>query len=221
MDKIALIDFCGTVADFQTLNPYLLYLLKVTKPLVYKLLRHRLIEKICDYVSLKLRRLGYEGWLYRQLLIKATSGISRETFEKAGHCYYECCVKHHLLGEPLRIIKSLAAQGYQIIIVSGGSDFYIRWFCRQYGIRHCITAKIAMKHAKSTGRIARECYGIDKIREIETYVAGHHINGIYELGMTDSSSDLAMLRLCRKKIVVSHGKKQSWVTADMEEIIWD
>ena len=78
-----------------------------------------------------------------------------------------------------------------------------------------------MKHAKSTGRIARECYGIDKIREIETHVAGHHINGIYELGMTDSSSDLAMLRLCRKKIVVSHGKKQSWVTADMEEIIWD
>ena len=65
------------------------------------------------------------------------------------------------------------------------------------------------------------CMGEEKIRDLKYYMLENKIIGVFEVGLSDSDSDLPMLNLCKRKIVVSQAKHQDWVTEDMEEIVWN
>lgn len=219
--KLVVLDFCGTVVGFQTLNPFLLYVLKHNKPVKYRIFRVRLVEKVCDYLTNILRKRGYTGYLYKGLLVYLTKGIKEEILYDEGKRFYIDEIHARLIGPVAKVVKNYEKLEYHIILLSGGSKYYIKYYCEEFGIDDFITAEIIMENGKSAGRLGRTCFGIDKIKELDKFLKyNHYYKDVYDVSITDSKSDLKLLEKSKKKIVVSHLQKQNWTDESMEEIVW-
>lgn len=220
MEKLALFDFCGTIANYQTLGPYLEYVLRRESPYKYRILCNSISKSFFRIVERIINHAGVHCFLYKILLIHQMKGISSSLLDQYGTEYYQQIVKNNLICETTGLIRSLRENGYEIVIVSGGSGFYIKDFAVEYGIKHIITAEFGFADEKCTGRLSSECMFEEKKRRIEAFICQQDKPCSCEIACSDSFSDMPMLELCRRKIVISHGKHQQWVTKDMEEIIW-
>lgn len=225
MDKVTkfvILDFCGTVVDFQTLNPFLLYVLRKKKPIRFKLFNCPFVEKVCNYFTFRSRKFGYGSYLFKEMLIKQTKGISEEEMYNAGKEYFEKMVRPRYIGVVIELLKRCRQQGYTIIVVSGGSKYYIRYFCEEFGIKDCITAEIKVSNGIIKGKLLDDCLGEHKVLRLDDYLGRQkQKRDFYDVSVTDSISDLPLLKKSKKRIVISHKCRQEWVDKTMEEIIWE
>ena len=220
-DRIALIDFCETLADFQTLIPYLEYVIRQKNACRSRVLNSNVVKKGCALMSLIMHAFGWKYPIYKQILVWQLRGLKRGQLEEYGKKYYEERVRGHLITPTLEFILQLKKQGYRLMIVSGGSEFYIHWFAQEYGIDDVLSARFGYEDGICSGKLLHECMGHEKTEMIREYMQVHSITGEFEVGVSDSQSDLPMLGLCRQKVIVSHGGHQRWVTENMDEIIWN
>ena len=221
MKKIAIIDFCGTVVNFQTFDPFMEYVLYKEKPLLYKLICNKFVKCVLGKFGWILGKCSFRKPLYKLLIVSAAKGISEELLLFYGQEYYGLRIKNSFIPETLKIIERLKLQNYMTIILSGGSEYYINFFANEYNIDAVISTRLKMLHHKCTGRIARDCLGIEKVKMLEEYLTVNDIKVKEELCITDSITDMPLLSICSKNIIISHLKHQKWVTEDMEEIIWE
>lgn len=221
MEKIVLCDFCGTIADFQTLDPFLEYVINQSYPIKYKAIVNPMVIGLCHMITKVIKRFGYSIFPYKILLTSMIKGISLDQLTKFGKEYYDLKIKTNLIPATLGLIKELQANGYRIIIVSGGSDMYIRYFANEFKISDIISSQFNFENGICTGKLNQDCFGIDKVKLINSFIEKNNINCVYQIGISDSISDLPMLQLCNKIIIISHFKHQNWITKDMEEIIWE
>ena len=219
-EKIALIDFCETIADFQTLDPYLQYVVTQEHPRRGRILCSVFVKNSCVLITRAARALGWKHYLYKLLLVRQLKGLSRKKLEGYGKQYYEQRIKGHLIAPTIEQVLRLKKQGCRLMIVSGGSDLYIKHFAKEYGIDDVLSAQLEFEDGICTGELLGECMGQEKPKMLRNYMQAHTIDGDFEAGISDSRSDLPMLALCRRRIVISRGRHQPWVTQDMEEILW-
>lgn len=219
-EKIALIDFCGTIADFQTLDPFLQYVCTKEHPLRSFWINSSLTAMLCALITRVLRVFGSKRYVYKCLLVHQLKGLNKTRLSVYGEEYYINRIKDHFIIPTIEIIDDLRSCGYRLVIVSGGSDLYIRKFADEYGIDDVISAQFGYKEDICNGKLTSECMGSEKVDIIADYFKEHGIIGEILTGISDSCSDLPMLNLCKHKIVVSHGKHQEWVHDDIEEVIW-
>lgn len=220
MERLALFDFCGTIANFQTLGPYLEYVLSNESPIKYRILCNAFSRFFFRIIDMFIAKAGMHCFIYKLIMVRQMKGISRSALKKYGTEYYQQTIRDNLINETVNLLKKLYGEGYRIVIVSAGSDFYIRDFAAEYGIEDLITAEFGFTDEKCTGRLLSECMYEEKTERIKDFIRGHDQLWSCEIACSDSVSDLPMFGLCRRKIVISHGAHQQWVTKDMEEIIW-
>ena len=220
MTKLAVIDFCGTIANFQTLDPYLEYVLKNERKASYILLTNRVIKAVLSLSNRVIWKLGYHHYFRKVLTVTSLKGISEETLYKYGKKYFEERVKSNLIPEVLDLVGKLKSEGYMTLIVSGGSKYYIKYFADNFGIDDVISAEIEIIEGKCTGRLLRECLGKEKLDMLKKYISDKGVNVLEMLCVTDSESDIPILNECNKKIIISNNAHQKWVDESMEEIIW-
>lgn len=220
MNKLAVIDFCGTIANFQTFDPYLEYVLKNERKTLYILLTNTLVEAILNVSNRIIWKLGYHHYFKKKLMVALLRGISEETLYEYGKKYYEERVKSNLILKTLDLIVKLKSEGYMTFIVSGGSKYYIQYFAKDFGIDVIISAEIEILDGKCTGRLLRECLGNEKVEMMKEIISKKGINVSETLCITDSESDMPILNECNKKIIISNSEHQKWVDKSMEEIIW-
>lgn len=221
MNKIALFDFCGTITNYQTLDPYLEYVVSREMPEKYKFICNPALKYVLGLISMTCRLFGVRRYFYKRLLIKQMKGIPRDKLKAYGTEYYAQTVRKNLIGQTIELIRKCQKEGYYIVILSAGSDLYIEEFAREYGIDRIITATFGFdKQDICTGELLSECIGKGKMRDLEKAEKTIPKPREWSLACSDSRSDLPMLNLCKKKVVVSHNRHQDWVFADMQEIIW-
>lgn len=220
MERIALIDFCGTVVNFQTFDAFLNFIIMNEYPQRYRIINNLLFIYLFKLITRILRIFGWNGYLYKNILVSQLKGISIGQFQKYGEKFYRQRIKGNFIEQTINLIKELKTKDYRIIIVSGGSHFYIERFSEEFGINDIISAQIQFKKDKCTGVLKTDCLGKNKVKLIKEYCYKNKINGIFDVAVSDSVSDLPLLDLCRQKIVISHNSSQKWIRKDMEEIIW-
>lgn len=220
MTKLAVIDFCGTIANFQTLDPYLEYVLKNERKVSYILLTNRVIKVVLSLFNRVIRKFGYHHYFRKALMVASLKGISEKALYEYGKKYYEERIKTNLILETMELIGKLKAEGYMTLIESGGSKYYIKYFADNFEIDDVISAEIEILKGKCTGRLLRECLGKEKVEMLKEYIAEKGINVSEKLCITDSESDIPILNGCNKKIIISKNVHQEWVDESMEEIIW-
>lgn len=221
MVKLAIIDFCETIANFQTLDPFLEFVLLNERTMAYRILSNKATKFFLGLLTRILFHFGHCHIIRKKVMVMAMKNVSVKKLNEYGETYYTSRVRPCLIPETIKLIEQFKMDGYSTVIVSGGSQFYIQYFMRDYGIDGIVSTEIEIKNGKCTGRLLRECLRTEKVEMLNEYIRENNLSVIEKVCVTDSESDLPLLSVCERKIVISHNAHSKWVTKDMEEIIWE
>ena len=79
------------------------------------------------------------------LLTYQTKGMEYSLLERYGKDFYDKKLKSNFIIPTIELIKDLQKENYRIILVSGGSDLYIKQFADEFGIKDILTSQIEFK----------------------------------------------------------------------------
>lgn len=221
MNKVALFDFCETLTDFQTADAYVDYVRKhigtarmkrletIQKILVWtKLIR--ILEKVTNY------RLS----LNKRLKLFQLKGLCKESLNFWARQYYENEIRPHFIDEILHLLQLKKQNGWEIIIVSGGYDIYLKFFAMEFDVKKVISTRIKFDDQLCMGAFdGLDCLNINKVNLLNRYIDKSLISE--SEAYSDSKSDVPFLSWVDKGFVVSKEKHQSWVEKFcFNEIIW-
>lgn len=220
MNKVALFDFCETIANFQTADAYVDFVRQNLNDKrmcrlerMQKCLRKLKLIQILDKLTNNRHSINKRIKLYQ------LKGHSLFKLQELAKAYYQEKIRPNFIPEILKKVQDLKERGYSVLVVSGGYDLYLRFFVEEFALTDLISTKIEFKDEVCTGKLE----GIDCLRGGKIEMLNHYFDEKpdYSVAFSDSRSDLPMLLWAEKGVVVSQNRHQLWVeNYKLEEIIW-
>lgn len=217
-NKVALFDFCETIANFQTADAYVRFVQSHSTPSnLYIRYLHALLARL--RVMSIWRKLQPKRSIDKRMTLMQLRGRSYEEMDRLAKDYYESQIKPNLITQVVEELLRLKRDGYKCYVVSGGFDIYLKYFCEEYSMDGLLSTKIGFKKDKCTGCFdGHDCMFDYKIDYIKSTIAGDTKQW---MAFTDSITDLPMLELVGNPIVVSREKSQKWAeNRYYKQIIW-
>ena len=219
MNKVALFDFCETIANFQTADAYVRYVQSHSAPtnngvrLLYTILNQSRILGI-------VRRLKPKGSIDKRFILKQMKGRTYEEMDRLAEDYYKNKIKPNMIAPVVSELKRLQSEGYVIYVISAGYDIYLKYFVRDFKVNGLLSTKIDFKNGICTGLFdGQDCMFEYKIDYINSMIKGDHSQW---LAFSDSVTDLPMLELVGHPVVISKGKSQKWAEKKgFKQIVWN
>jgi len=170
----------------------------------------RIVEKI----------LGGKRSVNKRLKLYQLKGVSQQILEELALDYYRYRVKPNLIEATNKLISQLKGCGFQVLLVSGGYDVYLKYFVEEYHLDGMLSSSIEIKDGVCTGKMnGLDCMRENKISMIEMVFKDRPD---YVVAYSDSLSDLPLLLWADKGVAVSRVKSQNWAKLyKFEEIIWE
>lgn len=215
--KIAFLDFCGTVVSKQTGNAFVYYV-KRNLPSIYmhfKSKKSKLFIKIGRFFNKKF----YDKWQ----ILSLTKNVLQKDMERLGFNFYIEEVRPYFISQVLEEIETLKKDGYEIYIVSGGYDTYLKHFVDEFNLNGLFCTKIKYKNNRSTAKPeGLDCMCNNKKIIIEEHFGKENLINCDSIAYTDSQTDLPLINICKKGVVVCPKKAPKWaIDNNMESIIYD
>lgn len=221
-DNYALFDFCGTIVNFQSFNPFIEEVLKAERKWAYEILTNRGIRFLILFVTKIINKLNKNFYLDKSILLFFTRGIQEKAFKKVADSYYQEFISKKLIKETIEVARKCQENDIKIIIISAGCDLYISKITSLFNVECIIANNIKFKYGKSMGCLDnRDLLGVRKVYAVQKMMERKNVCPRYVLGVSDSISDKPMLDLCEKRIVISHNNHQKWVSSQYEEVIYE
>lgn len=219
MNKVALFDFCETIANFQTADAYVRYVQSHSAPtntgirLLYNILNQSRVLGV-------VRRLKPKGSVDKRFILKQMKGRTYEEMDRLAEDYYNNMIKPNMIEPVVTELRRLQSEGYGIYIISAGYDIYLKYFVQDFKVDGLLSTKVEFKDGICTGRFdGQDCMFDYKIDYINSEIKGDHNQW---LAFSDSITDLPMLELVGNPIVISKGKSQTWAEKKgFKQIIWN
>lgn len=218
--KVALFDFCETLANFQTADEFVRYVRERTKnKMMFRKEKFRLFLRKCrveTLVTLFFRHLSFN----KRLVLWQLKGFSESQIEKYAEEYYNKVVRPNLINETVEELKKLQTEGYEICIVSAGYEIYLKYFCKEFEIplKNIIAVKIKFESGKCMG-----CFdGGDRLWDKTDKLNERYDRDLVEsIAYSDSKTDLPLLKWAKEGVVVCRKDKKSWAKEyNFKEILW-
>ena len=219
---LILYDFCGTIADFQTGNAFVRFVLK----------KKNMQGNLCEKIRLFLNRIGFVkhfNYIFPQmainkfLLLYQLKGIRYEELDKLAQQYYVEHVRPHLIGKVLDTIERHRSEGALIVLDSAGYEIYLKYFIEEYHIPVLLASEFEYRNGVFTGHlIGKDNYGYEKVRRLDTYFGNANFTSGFAsvVGYSDSCSDLPVLEHCNQVICVNEGAQpEKWMVDIGADII--
>ena len=220
MNKVALFDFCETIANFQTADAFVFYIVEKSnkrsvylRSKIYSILNKLKITKLCEILCPK-------SSVNKRMVLYITKGLSKQEMEAFAKKYYLERVKPNLILPVLSKLVELKQEKYNIYIVSAGYEIYLKYFLKDFEIEpdHLISVKIAFKKGKCSGtfdggdRLYDKTVFLDKLFDSKD---------VYSISFSDSKTDLPFLKLANDAYVVRKSGTKRWATDyNFKEIVW-
>lgn len=219
MNKVALFDFCETIANFQTADAYVRYVQSHSTPtniavrLIYNILNQSRILGV-------VRRLNPKGSIDKRFILKQMKGRTYEEMDCLAKDYYVNKIKPSMIEPVVAELKRLQSDGYSIFVISAGYDIYLKYFIEDFKIDGLLSTKVEFKDGICTGKFdGQDCMFDHKIDYINSTIKGDHSQW---LAFSDSVTDLPMLELVGNPVAISRNKSQRWAEKrNMKQIIWN
>lgn len=212
-DKIALFDFCGTIVDFQSGNPYIFHVVENQNDFM-------LDAKNCfRKLKLELFRKFNKNYPDKMDILKLLTGFDKKYLEEMALDYYIKKVRPHFYPKVINKMLALKNDGYKIYVVSGGYTIYLQYFMQEFGLDGVIATDIEFdENGKCLGRFeGKDCVKTEKLNRLQDLLNKNLYKEI--IGFTDSSWDIPMLEICNKKYAVTSKKEEKWMQNMNCEII--
>ena len=218
--KIAIFDFCETIANFQTADAFVVYVREKTKS-----------KSMCrkEYIRLFLRKtrilailsiLFNHSSINKRLVLWQLKGFSQEIIEHLAEEYYNDKIRPNFIEPVLSRLKELKKEGWRIVVISGGYEIYLRYFCIEFNIRlsDLIAVKIGFNDGLCNGQFDGGDRLWDKVEQLNERFTKSSVDSI---AFSDSITDLPLLLWANKSFVVRRKDRQPWYNRNkFQEIIW-
>lgn len=197
-DKIAYIDFCNTITNVHTLVPFIKYLSSkkglVGKIRYYSIQLYRKIIKRNDANSIFLH----------------FDNLDENFVKSAARDFYDIIVSKNLNPNVVKMIQELDNNGYKIVIISNAIPEYIYHLNNLFRIEHIISNQMEIADGKYRSKLRSDnrIYAAKKVEAIRKYENEMGIQMPFRLAMSDHISDIPMLELADKAIVVNPNSKE-------------
>lgn len=228
MEKICIYDFCQTLANFETADEFVHYVrrqLKSYRMRMIDLVRVILVElRIIPFLEKVISIFAGHFSINKRLLLYELKGLSEETINAYAQKYYTDVIRPNLVGCVVDKLKREKEMGYDVAIVSASYEPFLRFFMYEYDVDYLVTNKFKYdEKGRFIGRMAMpDCYGKQKVIDFYRTLPQYKNNNdkiLFSYG--DSISDLPILKIAQKGIVVSCKNSKGWPAEHgMEEIIW-
>ena len=217
--RIAVFDFCETIADFQTATAFVDYTRQHSRHASIRL-RHVLFVFLVKSQLVRLfdAATGHRHSTGKLLKLKELRGLTQAETERMALQFYKERVKPHLIGPIVKEMQRLQGEGWSVGLSSGGYDVYLKHFVQDYGLDFCQCSELAFRNGRCTGKVVgKDCMRQEKVRRLNAAFG----EGAGAVAYSDSPSDLPLLQWAERGVVVSHGWHQNWIEKyHFEEIIW-
>lgn len=218
--NVALFDFCGTIANFQTADPFVDYVRLHSKRFAVLFFKH-LHRLLCLLRIIKILTILFpRKSVNKRLYALQLRGFSYEELDQMAYGYYLDKVRPNLIVRTLDELKRRQNEGWRIVIVSGGYDLYINYFAKEYGIemKDIICTSFKFKDGICTGHFeGKDCLFTEKVNRLNKYMKEYQR---YSVAYSDSNSDIPFLSWANVGYVVRKSQIESWdVEGLFEEIV--
>ena len=218
--RIAVFDFCETVADFQTATAFVDYVRENSKKTSVRLwhalyvimLKSQLI-RIMDGLT------GHRYSISKHIKLWQLRGLAQEQIQTIAERFYNERVEPHLIKVVVSKMQNLQREGYKVGLSSGGYGVYLKFFVEKYGLDFCHCSEIQFRNERCMGKMeGKDCMREEKTRRLNRSFGPSPTGSV---AFSDSESDLPLLLWADKGVVVSRGFHQKWIEKyKFIEIIW-
>lgn len=220
MNKVALFDFCETIANFQTADSYVDYVReRLNDKRMYRYEKFQNFLRKCKIIQALEIFTIYKFSINKRIKLWQLRGHSLIELQQLANDYYNERIRPNFIPEVLNRLLELKAQGYAILLVSGGYDIYLQYFVEEYDLLDVISTKIGFNGNVCTGKFD----GIDCLRDGKTKLLNQYFKfkPTHSVGFSDSVTDLPFLKWVEDGYVISRDKHQEWSKKhNLKEIIW-
>ncbi len=224
MKKIALFDFCQTLCDFETADPFVDYVKEHINPTKRMLVISRLLF-FFNWIGLNIL-FDVIGHIFhysinKKLLLLELKGINKQKIDNLAVGYYKSKIKPHLIPEMISLLKTEKNSGNEIAIVSASYYPFLRLFCDDFDVDYLVTNEFLYNEDNAfEGKICeKDCIYKNKVIRLKKELKNLSYNIVSSYG--DSMSDAPILSIAEQGYVVSHKYHKPWVEkTSFKEIIW-
>jgi HAD superfamily hydrolase (TIGR01490 family) len=225
MIKLAFFDFCETLVSFQTADAYVDYIRNVEGTFYMRFLNGIYVLLCKTRITGVMNKLFPDSAFGKRMKLLQLRGFEYRDLDRLAALYYRDMIKPNQIDTVMSEMKNLVQNGYEICLVSAGYSIYLKYFSDEYKIRHLISTEIGFDKSgyRCLGTISgKDCINLQKVKRIKNYFNDQDINFHESLAYSDSISDLPVLLLAGKGVVVSRSTSQSWSSDhNLKEILWD
>lgn len=217
-EKVALFDFCETIANFQTADAFVRFVQEHSNKTnrLYSILYSTLNR--LKYFGI-MRRIMPQKNIEKHFILRILKGMSYVELNMFARQYYDKVVKKNMIQPIINELVRLKNEEYRIYLVSAGYDIYLKYFVEDFSVDGLLCTKIAFKEGVCTGCFdGKDCMYDYKVESVKSNIQGDPSNWF---AFSDSITDLPLLELVGKPIVVSKRKSQKWAeNRNYKQIIW-
>ena len=186
--------------------------------------RHRMITlgELLAIVWMGIRYgLGLAGAVQaKERVLRFLVGKSAAQLDAFVADFYREVLLPRLRPEGEAAIRAHQAQGHTVLLVSASSAFYLEPLRARLGLADIIATRVMTdEHGAFTGRVCGEnCRGVQKALRLAEYLAAKGARLDYDTSTAygDTMGDLAMLRLCARKVAVNP-RRRLWRALQKEQ----
>lgn len=224
--KLAIFDFCETLVNFQTADAFVDFVRNHEGKTSMKLLEIISTSIIKTRVDLVINKVFPKKSFLKKFKLFQLRGIEYKKLNGLAELFYLERIKPNLIPRMMIELMTLKELGFEICIASGGYSIYLEHFARDFDIKFLIANDISFKNPEKgytcTGKlIGNDCYNTEKAIRVKNFFRDQNVDFKASVSYSDSKSDLPILLLTGKGVVVSRNHTQNWKCENnLKEIIW-
>ena len=196
---IAFFDFDDTLAQGDSILPFLLYCIKRgIAP------RHQLLKAGCAFLFWKLR--PTKASQAKSVTLSFLRGHTEDEMSDVARAFFHDEYLPRFYQDGLTELWTLRSQGMKLVVVSASPDVYMRILPEFMPIDAVLATHCEVgADGRYTGRVEENCKGTEKVRRIEAYLRENGVTLDMKCSSAygDSPSDAEMMTLVNRAVLVN------------------
>jgi HAD superfamily hydrolase (TIGR01490 family) len=188
--RAAFYDFDGTLASSNVVTRYAFFA-KHHPSKAEAIVRYtKLLALVPYWIGLDL----YSRRLFNEVFFRQYRGMPKDWLYSEADRLFEHDVRPKIFSGAARLLEKDRAEGFRLVLVSGGMDFDLGPVVRHFGFDDVISNQLVFENGAATGEVVSPLLAErEKVAAIEQYCRRYNVNTAQSKGYSDSFSDVPML----------------------------
>ena len=190
--KINIFDICGTMYDSNTTFDFLDYMFLENK-------RYQIMRKMSKIIFFKIvNKIIFQAFnidLFRIVFLRYLKGMTRKELENKVNDFYKKVLEFKKIDDVILLLNKIKKEDKKIILVSATIDIIAQRIAKEFSLDF-ISSKLSFDKEICLGTLEYDLLG-----KKDSYIKED-----IELVVTDNISDLNLIRVSKKSVIISKKK---------------